>query len=111
MRLKFFKSAWLFVACTLCTVCHTAELGEGDALSAQSAVKVISAESEDDLYQSVLYWIQQRHPDQSGLMREFRYLAADRALFVQQTTSKAGERRSFYFETPGLPFQFVGKKK
>ena len=87
-----------------------AELGVGDALSPESAVKVLSAESEEDLFQAVTSWVENRHPEVRVTVREFQYIADNRALLVLRAISGNGARRSFYFETPGLPFQFIRRK-
>src|SRR4051812_12916074 len=100
----------LAFALSVCGSGSAAELSEGSGLSAESAVKVLSAESEEDLYESVSAWVKQRYPQDTITIREFRYVADDRALLILRTFSTEGSRRSVFFETPGLPFQFVRKK-
>ena len=90
--------------------CWSAELGLGDALSPESAVKVLSAESEEDLFRTVTSWVESRHPGVRVAVREFQYVADNRALLVLRTISGDGARRAFYFETPGLPVQFIRSK-
>lgn len=82
----------------------------GDVTSPETAVKVLSAESEDDLYRTLKSWVQARHPDARFVLQGFRYIADDRALFMLTAMLSDGSRREFYFETPGLPFQFVNRK-
>jgi hypothetical protein len=89
----------------------SAELGPGDARTPATAVPVLSAESEADLNESVDAWILRASPNAKFVRRGFQYLADDRALMVIWTLDETGRRKAFYFETPGLPFQFVGKRK
>lgn len=92
-----------------CASC-AAELSQGSGLSAESAVMVLSAESEADLYDSVSAWVKQRYPQDAITTREFQYVANDRALLILRTLTSDGGRRAVFFETSGLPFQFVRKK-
>lgn len=89
----------------------SAELGPGDATTPATAVRVLSAESEADLNETVDVWILRRSHNAQFVQRGFRYLADDRALMVIWTLDGTGARKAFYFETSGLPFQFVGKQK
>ncbi|KRB42357.1 hypothetical protein ASD94_01290 [Acidovorax sp. Root70] len=93
-----------------CNSGQAAELSEGSGLSPASAVKVLSAESEEDLSRSVTAWVEQRYPQDTITVRGFQYLADDRALHVIKTLTMEGTHRTIFFETPGLPFQFVRKK-
>ena len=85
-------------------------LAQAMRFSAQSAVKVLSAESEEDLFKAVTSWVETRNPEARVTVREFHYLADDRALLILKTVMGDGSKRSFYFETPGLPIQFVRRK-
>jgi len=101
----------LVLALIVCMPASSAELAPGgDALAPQSAVKVLSADSEDDLYRTLRTWVQTRYPDARFVLQGFSYLAADRALFTLTAMLGDGSRREFYFETPGLPLQFVRRK-
>jgi hypothetical protein len=111
MNTRLIGPSAVLLAVALCMPVLSAELAPGgDAASAQSAVKVLSAESEDDLYRTLTSWVQTRYPDARVVMQEFRYVANDRALFILTTMLGDGSRRQFYFETPGLPVQFVRRK-
>jgi hypothetical protein len=101
----------LVLAAVACTSALSAQLGAGDGQSPETAVRVLSAESEADLYETVSAWVVKHEPRAQIAQREFRFLADDRALLVIWALVDAGPRQAFYFETPGLPFQFVGKHK
>lgn len=89
---------------------RAADFSDGSGLSAESAVKVLSAESEEDFARSVTAWIKERYPQDIITARGFQYLANDRALHVINTLTVQGTHRTVFFETPGLPFQFVRRK-
>jgi hypothetical protein len=99
------------LAALLCMPSWSAELGLGDALSPQTAVRVLAADSEADLYDTVTAWVTKRFPEARFVQREFQYIADDRALLILWTIGDAGTRKPFYFETPGLPVQFVGRRR
>ena len=111
MDTRLLAPSALVLALIVCVPASSAELAPGgDALSAESAVKVLSAESEDDLYRTLRTWVQTRYPDARFVLQEFRYLANDRAQFILTAMLGDGSRREFFFETPGLPVQFVRRK-
>lgn len=91
-------------------VSQAAEILDGSGLTPDSPVRVLAAESEEDFSEGVTGWIRRRYPQDIITVRSFEYLADDRALYVIKTLTVEGTRRTIFFETPGLPSQFVRKK-
>lgn len=89
---------------------QAAEISGGSGLTPESAVRLLAAESEEDLTECVTAWVRQRYPQDIITVRSFQYIADDRALYVIKTLTVEGVHRTIYFETPGLPAQFVRKK-
>ncbi len=99
-----------FAAAALCTVSWAAELGLGDALARESAVSVISAQSQEDLDQSVSAWVHSRFPGSRVVSFRFEYIDDTHAWMVVRAIDGT-KKLDLYFKTPGLPAQFVGRKQ
>lgn len=107
MFFRLFKAIALALSLGLSMSCFAAELGDGDALTRETSVKVLSAKTEDDLYGTLDLWIEKRHPGARVVVHTFEYVADGRALLILRTALSDGSFRLFYFETPGLPGQFA----
>lgn len=77
---------------------QAAEISDGGGLTPESAVRVLAAESEEDLTKCVTRWIRQRYPQDIITVRSFEYLADDRALYVIKTLTVAGTHRTIFFK-------------
>ena len=110
--MKHHISTCLIAATVICLYwsSQAAEISGGSGLTPESAVRVLAAESEEDLTDCVTAWVRQRYPQDIITVRSFQYIADDRALYVIKTLTVEEAHRTIYFETPGLPAQFVRKK-
>ena len=91
----------------IAVLCSAADLDAGDGLTRETPVRVLSARSQDELFARLDVWIQERYPGSRVVSWRFEYIADDRASLVVRTLLTDGGFRRFYFETPGLPIQFV----
>lgn len=105
-----FRPSLLIASAAMCMNCWSAQFGLGDGLAPESAVKVQSAESQNDLDRAVASWVESHFPGFRIVTFSYQYIADDRALLVIRIFSGT-IKRDVYFETPGLPVQFIPKEK
>jgi hypothetical protein len=106
VRPLLIPTAILLCGLAASSFCLSAELGAGDALTPASAVPVLSAQSEDDLDQSVSSWVHSHYPGSRVVMFSYQYVDDNRAFLVVRMIVDAS-KRDLYFVTPGLPAQFI----